>query len=452
MTRLPDAFAKVVDRLLASPRYGERWGRYWLDVARYSDDKLNSTQEEPHPNAFRYRDWVIGAFNKDMPYDLFVKAQIAGDMLESPDPLQYLPGLGYYALSPEMQDERVDATTRGFLGLTVACAQCHNHKYDPIPQKDYYSLQGVFSSSELNKVPLAPKDVVEKWDAEKKAIDKLETKLKDFVAAQTDQLGGILASQTARFLLASRKLAPADDLDVETLERWSKYLESPKKEHPYLNRWFELAAKGATREEFEAAAREFQAKVEEVNEEKHLVDEKNKIKLGLDPTRNDMSQADCSRCPSRSTISGAICSPRRAAMRAAPARLPPACITTAAPRSTASWAANGSGNWSRCAKNWPIRRRRCRRSILFSRPSRTTRRRATFASPFAAITTTAGDVAPRHLPSILCEAAPKPFTKGSGRLELAEGIADPGQSADRARHGEPHLAAPFRTGHRGDAE
>ena len=123
-----------------------------------------------------------------------------------------------------MQDERVDATTRGFLGLTVACAQCHNHKFDPIPQKDYYSLQGVFSSSEMNKVPLAPKDVVEKWDAEKKALDKLETRLKDFIAAQTDQLGGILASQTARFLLATRQLAPADDLDTETLDRWSKYL------------------------------------------------------------------------------------------------------------------------------------------------------------------------------------------------------------------------------------
>ena len=86
----------------------------------------------------------------------------------------YAPGLGYYALSPEMQDERVDATTRGFLGLTVACAQCHNHKFDPIPQTDYYSLQGVFSSSELSEAPLAPKDVVEKWDAQKKALDKLQ--------------------------------------------------------------------------------------------------------------------------------------------------------------------------------------------------------------------------------------------------------------------------------------
>ena len=156
--RAPDAFAKVVDRLLASPRYGERWGRYWLDVARYSDDKLNSTEDEPHPNAFRYRDWVIRAFNRDMPYNLFVKAQIAGDLLKSDDPLEYQPGLGFYALSPEMQDDRVDATSRGFLGLTVACAQCHNHKFDPIPQKDFYSLQGIFCEHrhELS-VPLAAK-------------------------------------------------------------------------------------------------------------------------------------------------------------------------------------------------------------------------------------------------------------------------------------------------------
>jgi hypothetical protein len=214
-----------------------------------------------------------------------------------------------------MQDERVDATTRGFLGLTVACAQCHNHKFDPIPQKDYYSLQGVFSSSEINKVPLAPKDEVEKWDAEKKAIDKLETKLKDFVAAQTDQLGGILASQTARLMLASRQLAPAGDLDTETLDRWNKYLANPKKDHPYLNRWFELAAKGGTREEFETAAAEFQVKVEEVNEEKDLVDEKNKI-AWLDPSRNEMSQADLFRCPSRNIISGATCSPKRLVRRA----------------------------------------------------------------------------------------------------------------------------------------
>ncbi len=173
----PDAFAKVVDRLLASPRYGERWGRYWLDVARYSDDKFNSTMEELHPNAWRYRNWVIQAFNADMPYDRFVKAQIAGDSIGEP------AGLGFYALSPEMQDDRVDATSRGFLGLTVACATCHDHKFDPIPTKDFYSLQGVFSSTKLDEFPLAPKDVVDAWKAREK---ELEHQQKD---ASTSSMG-----------------------------------------------------------------------------------------------------------------------------------------------------------------------------------------------------------------------------------------------------------------------
>ncbi|MCX6619858.1 MAG: DUF1549 domain-containing protein, partial [Acidobacteria bacterium] len=149
--RSPEAFERVVDRLLASPRYGERQARLWLDVARYSDDKLDSERDNPYPNSFRYRDWVIQAMANDMPYDLFVKAQIAGDRL--PEHEKYEAGLGFYALSPEFQDDRVDATARGFLGLTVACAQCHDHKYDPIPTRDYYSLLGIFRNTELSEVP-----------------------------------------------------------------------------------------------------------------------------------------------------------------------------------------------------------------------------------------------------------------------------------------------------------
>jgi hypothetical protein len=129
------AFAKVVDRLLASSHYGERWGRYWLDVARYSDDKLNSTKDEPYTNSFRYRDWVIRAFNDDMPYDLFVKAQIAGDLLPEKDPEKYTPGLAFYANSPEFQDDRVDVTSRGFLGLTVACAHVTTINSIPSPPR-----------------------------------------------------------------------------------------------------------------------------------------------------------------------------------------------------------------------------------------------------------------------------------------------------------------------------
>ena len=107
----------MIDRLLASERYGERWGRHWLDVARYADDQLNSTEMEPYPSGFRFRDWVIEAFNKDMPYDLFVKAQLAGDLLDHPDREEIVGGLGFYALSPPTpgRPHRCDHT--GLFGL-----------------------------------------------------------------------------------------------------------------------------------------------------------------------------------------------------------------------------------------------------------------------------------------------------------------------------------------------
>ncbi|MDQ1468648.1 MAG: hypothetical protein QOJ99_128, partial [Bryobacterales bacterium] len=243
----PDAFAHVVDGLLASPRYGERWGRYWLDIARYSDDKLNSTQDEPYPNSFRYRDWVIAAFNSDMPYDTFVKAQIAGDQL--PQKEKYVAGLGFYALSPEMQDDRVDATTRGFLGLTVACAQCHNHKFDPIPQADYYSLLGIFANTSLAESPLAAKDQVEAYQAAKKKVDAKKKELDEFVNRESAALADILATKTTAYMAGDKSL------DEEVQSKWSKYLSSPEKDHPFLKPWF--AAK--TSDEKAKAAAEFQA-------------------------------------------------------------------------------------------------------------------------------------------------------------------------------------------------
>jgi len=287
----PDAFAKVVDRLLASPHYGERWGRYWLDVARYSDDKLDSERDNPYPNAFRYRDWVIQAFNDDMPYDLFVKAQIAGDLLPGDERVKNEAGLGFYALSPEFQDDRVDATTRGFLGLTVACAQCHNHKYDPIPAQDYYSLLGIFNNTEPHEYPLAPESIVAVYRTRKEKVEKQEEALKDFVARQGGELADILAEKTARFLMASRKLAPAEGLDPTTSARWEKYLAKRDREHPYLKRWDELAARDASPEEFQKAAREFQDALLAINTEKKIVDDKNHITLGLHPSRDDLSSA-----------------------------------------------------------------------------------------------------------------------------------------------------------------
>jgi hypothetical protein len=289
--RSPEAWARVVDRLLASPHYGERWGRYWLDVARYSDDRLNSTQDDPYPNSFRYRDWVIRAFNDDMPYNVFVKAQIAGDLMPAKDRLQYEPGLGFYALSPEFQDDRVDATTRGFLGLTVACAQCHDHKYDPIPTQDYYSLLGIFSNTELHEYPLAPDREVAAWRSQKERIDQQEKSLKEFVDKQSSQLADILAAKTARFLLASRGLESADGLDGATLRRWTRYLAKKDREHPFLKQWDELAGALPSPEELRSAAQEFQDVVLAVNAEKKLIDEKNQITLGLNPSREDLSRA-----------------------------------------------------------------------------------------------------------------------------------------------------------------
>jgi mono/diheme cytochrome c family protein len=152
-----NAFAIVVDRLLASPQYGERWGRYWLDTARYADTKgdIKQNQDVPlYPYAWTYRDYVVRSFNEDKPYYKFVVEQIAADRLPMGADRSTLAALGFLALGPRFNDnkndiynDRIDVVCKGFLGLTVTCARCHDHKFDPIPQKDYYSLRGIFDSS-----------------------------------------------------------------------------------------------------------------------------------------------------------------------------------------------------------------------------------------------------------------------------------------------------------------
>jgi cytochrome c553 len=159
----PRAFERIVDRLLASPRFGERWGRHWLDLARYAET-TGKTVNFNFPNAWRYRDYVIDAFNKDKPYDEFIKEQLAGDLMPSGDPkakAERIIATGFLAIGPkalnerngtqfelDLADEQIEVTTQAFLGLTAACARCHDHKFDPIPQKDYYALAGIFRSTE----------------------------------------------------------------------------------------------------------------------------------------------------------------------------------------------------------------------------------------------------------------------------------------------------------------
>ena len=185
----PNAYKELIERLLASPRYGERWGRHWLDVARWAEDHpTNESTNQPHEFAWRYRDWVIEAFNKDIPYDQFIRMQFAADLLPDFKPadmraLGYIGNAPMYHKDPRLSrdvietlasddwDERVDAVSRGLLGLTVACARCHDHKFDPITNEDYYGLAGVFASQWLVRRPIVdinPK-VAEKliWDFER---------------------------------------------------------------------------------------------------------------------------------------------------------------------------------------------------------------------------------------------------------------------------------------------
>jgi len=267
----PDAFAKVVDRLLTSPHYGERWGRIWLDVARYGEDDYRSLNPNPrgyhpYPNAYIYRDWVIQAINDDMPYDQFVKAQIAGDLLDDKTRYKTLPATGFLGLGPWYYDngavevtraderhDRVDVVTRGFLGLTVACARCHDHKYDPIPQTDYYSLAGVFLNTAYHRYPLAPKSVV---DQQTKIEDEVEKKQKALQELQTNlatQLAESLAFQTANYLQGAYEVAgqkkeaetvvESRKLDYEVLERWIAYMAKTTDKYHYKEAWQALMKK-----------------------------------------------------------------------------------------------------------------------------------------------------------------------------------------------------------------
>jgi hypothetical protein len=209
----PQAFATVVDRLLASPVYGERWGRHWLDVARYADS--NGLDENiAHGNAWRYRDYVVAAFNQDKPFDQFLVEQLAGDLVASDDIAtqhERLIATGFLSLGPkvlaevdetkmemDIVDEQIDTVSRAFMGLTFGCARCHDHKFDPLRSEDYYALAGVFKSTRTmehfkkiarwNEVSIAtPDDVASKKTHDEK-IAATKTKLAEVSRDATEQL------------------------------------------------------------------------------------------------------------------------------------------------------------------------------------------------------------------------------------------------------------------------
>jgi mono/diheme cytochrome c family protein len=282
----PDAFAKVVDRLLASPRYGERWGRYWLDVARYSDTKGYVFEEERRfPYSYTYRDYVIRSFNEDLPYDRFILEQLAADLLPLGEDKGPLAAMGFLTLGrrflnnkPDIIDDRIDVVSRGLMGLTVTCARCHDHKYDPIPTADYYSLYGVFASAgEPKELPLIAKPVeTEAYAAFKKELEAREGEVAKFFEAEHKETLAKLRKQAGEYLVeVATKPDPqpnvptselrafnraAGDLNALIVRRWRERLkETAKGHHPVFAPWHAFAAIPA--EEFAAKASEVAARV-----------------------------------------------------------------------------------------------------------------------------------------------------------------------------------------------
>ncbi|MBI1916217.1 MAG: DUF1549 domain-containing protein [Planctomycetes bacterium] len=262
----PDAFEKVVDRLLASSHYGERWGRHWLDVARFADTKdgvLMYGDDRVRPYAYTYRDYVIRACNEDLPFDRFVHEQLAADQIEPKVEPWRLGAMGLLTLGRmfdnnvhDILDDRIDTVSRGLLGLTVACARCHDHKYDPIPTADYYSLYGVFASSETPiELPLVERlDGNAAYAAFEKTAAPKRQELQKFLDGQYTMLQETARQRVGDYLVHAATTAPdpletaifffslaPTDLRPQIVARWRRLLEQhAKPDDAVFGPWHDL--------------------------------------------------------------------------------------------------------------------------------------------------------------------------------------------------------------------
>ena len=254
-----NAYGKVVEHLLSSPQYGERWARHWMDVSRYADTKGYVFQSDrSYPFAYTYRDYLVRSFNEDLPYNQFVKEQLAADLLDLGEDKRSLAALGYLTLGRrflnnqhDIIDDRIDVVSRGLMGLTVTCARCHAHKYDPIPIEDYYSLYGVFASThEPEDKPLLggdPHPAFEDYQREKEERSQSYTSYlhqaqQDALKSLRERAGEYMkaAHDAAGFNDRSQKEALARErkLDPGTVFRWIQAMEQWKKEQqPVLYPW-----------------------------------------------------------------------------------------------------------------------------------------------------------------------------------------------------------------------
>ena len=270
----PEAMARLVDRLLASPRYGEKWGRHWLDVARYADSTgLDEDYRLPH--SWRYRDYVVDAYNRDLPFDQFVREQLAGDLMPADEPGEIntrgIIATGFLALGVkplaqqdkmrvvyDVVDEQIDTVSKAFMGMTITCARCHDHKFDPISTKDYYSMASIFASTKsfedvnsfVSKVYFAPLVEAPVYEAYRKARERMKARTSTIESIRelgiTAYVRRTLTPRLPDYMVAARRVyengeplavaAARAELDEGILEPWVEYLK-PGQFRPYLGKW-----------------------------------------------------------------------------------------------------------------------------------------------------------------------------------------------------------------------
>lgn len=452
-------YEHAIDRLLESPHYGEQWGRHWLDVARYSDTKgyVYTREERFFVHAAAYRDWVIRAFNDDMPYDRFVLLQIAADQVAPGDPAALAAtgfltlGRRFLGVTADIIDDRIDVVGRGLLGLTVSCARCHDHKYDPIPTADYYSLYGVFQNCRERQLAIPrPPDAAPPTPEFEAGLAERQKKADALTAASRAEAASRIRERLGEYLLAQRHLddhpvfantqiTTKDDLLAGIVRSFESFLARAKRNcDPVFVPWIALAALGD--QEFPEAAvhlcREWQqpgahvngrvarafavpptspkdaadryaALVREIDAE--WIAACNEAKLGGRPEPTSLQDSDSEAF--RQAIYGSD----------SPCVIPDEPIVNTEPY----WdTATVESLWKHQAEvdRWLLKHPECATMAMPLFDCNHLEEQAIFRRGNSAMK---GDVVPRQFLRVVSGSSRQPFTNGSGRLEMAQAIVDP---------------------------
>jgi hypothetical protein len=456
----PRAYEHLVDRLLGSPHYGEQWGRHWFDIARYSDTKgyVYAREQRFWVHAWVYRDWVVKALNDDLPYDRFLLLQIAADQA-APDDKTSLAAMGFLTLgrrflgvSRDIIDDRIDVVTRGTMGLTVACARCHDHKYDPIPTTDYYSLYGVFQSCSEQLVPTAePNASDEAYRAFAQELEKRRLTLANTMAARRSETSARVRSRAGEYLAAQLELSkyPEEgfdqilaktDLLPTFVRRWQAFLsQAQKRNDPLFVPWHALSK--LTADEFASQATPLAAALARRPE-----GEVNPLLVAkLQPPPGSASELAARYGEVFAEVEGQW----QQALKLASDQQQPAPTALADPAAEAvrqvlygatgpcevpnepivnieyffdSDSCNELWRLQNEVDNWILQSPVAppHAAVLVDRADPVTPRVFKRGNP-----ATKGEEVPRHFVEVVAGANPPPFQQGSGRLELARAIIDP---------------------------